>query len=212
MTRGAEPFALIVCGSPRKHGVSARYASQLAKELEAAGEAVRVWRVADHRVGGCIGCEGCRGGSFSCVIGDDMQELYALLAEARRVELVAPVYFAGPTAQMKAVLDRLQPLWERRRGPKALPGAAAEPKRPVRLHVIGAGGDPFGFAPLETIVRSSFGAAGFAVVEVADRVGWGQPRAEQQKEIFAKMPDETARGTSPEDSAACGAHDERTCS
>ena len=210
MTHAAEPFALIICGSPRKHGVSARYADQLVTSLEAAGQAVRAWRVADHRVGGCIGCEGCRGGGFSCVIRDDMQQLYGMLAQAACVELVAPVYFSGPTAQLKCVLDRLQPLWEKRRGPKAQPGAAAAPKRPVRLHVIGAGGDPFGFGPLETIVRSSFGAAGFAVTQVVDRVGWGQPQAEQQKEIFTKQCGADAPAASPESPACGGAHDERT--
>ena len=203
---------LVICGSPRKRGVSARYTEQLAAELESAGQEVAVWRVADHGVSGCIGCEGCRGGSFSCVIRDDMQGLYDMLAQADCVELVAPVYFSGPTAQLKCVLDRLQPLWEKRRGPKAQPGAADAPKRPVRLHVIGAGGDPFGFSPLETIVRSSFGAAGFSVVEVLDRVGWGQPQAEQHKEIFAKISDGATSGISPEGSASSGAHNERTCS
>ena len=98
--------------------------------------------------------------------------------------MVAPVYFSGPTAQFKAVLDRLQPYWEKRRGPNRQPGAADAPKRPVTLYVIGSGGDPYGFAALESCVRSSFGAAGWRVGEVADRIGWGQPEAESQKETF----------------------------
>lgn len=119
-----------------------------------------------------------------CVIRDDMQKLYTMLDAADEVHLVCPVYFAGPPGQFKCVLDRLQPYWELRRGPNAQPGAADAPKRPVTLHVIGAGGDPFGFAPLETIVRSAFGAAGFRVVEVVDRVGWGQPESESEKQTF----------------------------
>ena len=50
--------------------------------------------------------------------------------------------------------------------------------------MIGSGGDPYGFAALESCVRSSFGAAGWHVGEVADRIGWGQPEAESQKETF----------------------------
>lgn len=176
--------ALVIVGSPRSHGVSARYASELAERLEAKGERVTLWRVSDHRVGGCIGCEGCRGGNYSCVIRDDMRELYSMVDQAERIEVVAPVYFAGPTSQLKAILDRLQPYWEKRRGPAALAGAAEAPKRPVRLHVIGAGGDPFGYDALVTIARSAFGAAGFALADVVDCVGWGQPAEESQKQII----------------------------
>lgn len=76
------------------------------------------------------------------------------------------------------MLDRLQPYWERRRGPAAEPGAADAPKRSVALHVIGAGGDPFGYDPMIAIVRSAFGAAGWRVASVVGRIGWGQPEHE----------------------------------
>lgn len=177
--------ALLICASPRKSGVSARYAETLAGALAQEGKTVRRWNVADHAVNGCVGCELCRRAPYACLrFEDDMQELYGLLDAADAVAIVCPVYFAGPPAQFKAVLDRLQPYWERRRGPNAQPDAAALPKRPVDLHIIGAGGDPFGNAPLQTVVRSAFGAAGFAVRSVFDRVGWGQPAAEQEKQRF----------------------------
>ena len=177
-------YELVLCGSPRKNGVSSRYTAQLAAELEAKGITVEHWNVADHSVGGCIGCEACRRAAHACVIRDDMDGLYALLDGAAAVHMVAPVYFSGPTSQFKAVLDRLQPYWEKRRGPNRQPGAADAPKRPVTLYVIGSGGDPYGFAALESCVRSSFGAAGWRVGEVVDRIGWGQPEAESQKETF----------------------------
>lgn len=169
---------LLIVGSPRRRGVSARYADALAAQLEAEGVRVVRWSVAEHGVRGCTGCEACRGGSYSCVIQDDMQELYGLLDAVDEAALVAPVYFAGPTAQLKCVLDRLQPYWERRRGPAAEPGAADAPKRSVALHVIGAGGDPFGYDPMIAIVRSAFGAAGWRVASVVGRIGWGQPEHE----------------------------------
>ena len=165
-------YELVICGSPRKNGISSRYATQLIAELEAKGVAVERWNVADHGVGGCVGCEGCRRvlqcvecseHLTHCVIRDDMDGLYALLDGAAAVHVVAPVYFSGPTSQFKAVLDRLQPYWEKRRGPNRQPGAADAPKRPVTLYVIGSGGDPYGFAALESCVRSSFGAAGWRV-------------------------------------------------
>lgn len=184
MSETSQGYELVICGSPRKNGISARYIGELASRLESEGGAVQLWSVCDHRIGGCIGCEGCRRPGHSCVICDDMDELYALLDGASAAHVVAPVYFSGPPSQFKAVLDRLQPYWERRRGPNCEPGAADAPKRPVTLHVIGSGGDPYGFSALESCVRSSFGAAGWRVKDVVDRIGWSQPEAESRKEIF----------------------------
>ncbi len=189
---------LVIVGSPRRRGISARYADELSSSLGGLDTRVSRWNLAEASVCGCNGCEACRrsaarraadladGSSHPyCVIRDDMQKLYAMLDAADEVHLVSPVYFAGAPGQLKCVLDRLQPYWELRRGPHAVPGAADAPKRPVTLHVIGAGGDPFGFAPLETSVRSAFGAAGFRVAEVVDRIGWGQPESESQKQTFS---------------------------
>lgn len=246
---------LIITGSPRRRGVCARYAEELAESLRGMDVRVGQWNMAESSVAGCNGCEACRrrfavlanseradaagesdgqlgihsalacevhgasrSGQFGssdspsltfqrptgndlvvidrpigarvsgyCIIRDDMQKLYTMLDAAEEVHVVCPVYFAGPPGQFKCVLDRLQPYWELRRGPHALPGAADAPKRPVTLHIIGAGGDPFGFAPLETVIRSSFGAAGFRVSEVIDRVGWGQPESESEKQTFPAL-------------------------
>ena len=116
MSENALKRSLLICGSPRMSGVSARYADLLADDFEAKGASVFRWDLARKNVAGCIGCEGCRG-DFSCIIEDDMQELYALIDMADEIQLVCPVYFSGPTGQFKCVLDRLQPYWERRIGP-----------------------------------------------------------------------------------------------
>ncbi len=177
--------SLILVGSPRAAGVCARYAVELERGLESrdtdspfAHSAV-IWRVCDHEVSGCVGCEACRG-RLGCAIEDDMAALMDLIDRVEEIHVVSPVYFAGAPAQLKCVLDRLQPYWERRRGPnaaalQAMGGVGPDaPKRPVYLHVIGAGGDPYGFDPLVTTVRSAFGAAGFTLAQVYDRIGWGQ--------------------------------------
>ena len=92
-----------------------------------------------------------------------MRELYALLDDADELVVVSPVYFAGPPAQLKALLDRLQPyFWS---------DARADAKRPAVLHVVGEGGDPHGFEPLVGIVRSALACAGFALLTVYDWVG-----------------------------------------
>jgi protein-tyrosine-phosphatase len=43
-----------------------------------------------------------------------MQEIYGLLRRAEVIVMATPVFFYGPTAQMKALIDRSQALWARR--------------------------------------------------------------------------------------------------
>jgi protein-tyrosine-phosphatase len=43
-----------------------------------------------------------------------MQEIYPLLWRADIIVMATPVFFYGPTAQMKALIDRSQALWARR--------------------------------------------------------------------------------------------------
>ena len=87
-----------------------------------------------------------------CVIRDDMDDIYPLLEDADELIVAAPVYFAGPSSQLKAVLDRFQPyFWTRQRARR----------RPCTLHVVGEGGDPHGFDPLVGCVRSAAAVAGF---------------------------------------------------
>lgn len=96
-----------------------------------------------------------------CVIADDMAEVRKHVDAADELIVVAPVYFAGPPAQLKALLDRLQPYyWSdvRRQGAK----------RPLALHVVGEGGDPHGIDPLVGCVRSAFAVAGFTLDRVLD--------------------------------------------
>jgi multimeric flavodoxin WrbA len=43
-----------------------------------------------------------------------MQMVYRELEEADRIVLASPIHFMGVTAQMKAMIDRLQALWARK--------------------------------------------------------------------------------------------------
>ena len=90
-----------------------------------------------------------------CVIDDDMNEVRKHLDAADELIVVCPVYFASVPAQMKALLDRLQPYY--------FTGLRTRPKRPAVIHVVGAGGDPHGFEPLIGTVRSALSVVGFAV-------------------------------------------------
>lgn len=155
---------LIICGSPREKGRTSLIASQLYAHLSVTEplSVVAAFCVCDHLVEACRACDACKQ-DRSCIIDDDMQLLYELLDAADVVHMISPVYFAGVPAQLKAVLDRLQPyFWENTR---------SRDKRPAHLYVVGEGGDPHGFDPLVGCVRSALAVAGFSLDDVHNLVG-----------------------------------------
>ncbi len=154
----------IICGSPRKDGVSARislFTAALLRDRVPDGK-VNLFFVDNADVAPCIGCERCRE-THECFMHDDMDYMMDLLAGADELIVVSPVYFAGPPAQLKAVLDRMQPhFWMRTR---------SLPKRPAHLMAVGDGGDPHGFDPLVVCTRSALAVAGFSLQTVSSCIG-----------------------------------------
>ena len=149
---------LIIVGSPRAEGRSAHLAEMLfeANIDEHPEDELFLVPVSEVEIGPCIGCGGCRKKSgvilkgddgkevtvqrHRCVYDDDMQALYDVIDDVDQVTVVSPVYFSGTPAPLKCLLDRLQPYyWAREKAGK---GAK---KRPAELHVIGEGGDPYGY-------------------------------------------------------------------
>lgn len=182
---------VIVVGSPRPDGRSAALADELFNACieECPDDGVSIVSVASAEVRPCIGCDECRAVSeepihrfeegdpllpqesvvesdalfHHCVIDDEMNEVRKHLDAADELIVVCPVYFASVPAQMKALLDRLQPYY--------FTDLRRHPKRPAVIHVVGAGGDPHGFEPLIGTVRSALSVAGFTVELVLDWVG-----------------------------------------
>lgn len=154
----------IICGSPRRTGRSAYVAQGLEAMLSKAYPADHVVavHVGDADISPCIGCDRCRT-TGRCFMRDDMDRVISALGDSVELFVVSPVYFAGPPAQYKALLDRLQPCyWKRTR---------TQPKHPAHLVVLGEGGDPHGFEPLEVCTRSALACAGFRLEDVSPCIG-----------------------------------------
>jgi multimeric flavodoxin WrbA len=149
----------IVCASPRAAGKSAQITAGVRSALLAAypADAVEVVNVRDLRITACDGCDVCES-TGRCRFDDDMQTVMDTLARTDELFVVSPIYFAGPPASYKAMLDRLQPhYWLNTR---------MQPKRPAHLVVVGDGGDPHGHQPLVICTRSALATAGFALESV----------------------------------------------
>ena len=101
---------LALVGSPRKGGNTEILVDELLFAAQTKGHEVRKVRLAGLSIGPCRDCRACkRGDDHSCAVDDDMTELYEELAGADVLVFGTPIYWYGPTAQMKALVDRLRP-------------------------------------------------------------------------------------------------------
>ena len=106
-------FVLGLQGSPRTKGNTSALMSAFLSEAERLGAATHLVDVARKQISPCLECGTCEREGF-CPIDDEMQGIYPLLRQADIITIATPIFFYGPTAQMKAVIDRSQALWSRK--------------------------------------------------------------------------------------------------
>lgn len=168
---------VVLAGSP--HGaMSGMVAEILVGLLQARGAQVSLLRINDFDIAGCTGCGACARSGI-CV--HDRAEAAGVypghaalrneLEDADGLALVAPVYFSGPPSQLKAVIDRMQPLFYQRYLTHARAILPVSARKPLDLFVVGHGGDPFGYQPLVTCVHSGFRMLDYELRRVHNLVG-----------------------------------------
>jgi multimeric flavodoxin WrbA len=96
---------LAIIGSPRKGGNTDILVSEIAAGAQASGAKVEILRLGDLTIEECNGCHACWHGK-PCSKDDDMRAIYAQIAGADVLVFGTPVYWYGPTALMKAFIDR----------------------------------------------------------------------------------------------------------
>ncbi len=106
-------FVLGLQGSPRIKGNTSTLLSAFLAEAQRLGAHTEHIKVARKDISPCQECNNCEKEGF-CPIDDDMQEMFSLLRKADLVVMATPVFFYGPTAQMKALIDRCQTMWARK--------------------------------------------------------------------------------------------------
>jgi len=106
-------FVLGLQGSPRIHGNTALLLSAFLDEAERLGAHTERVNVSNKKITPCQECGTCEKKGF-CPIDDDMQQMYPLVRQADAIVMATPIFFYGPTAQLKAVIDRSQALWSRK--------------------------------------------------------------------------------------------------
>jgi multimeric flavodoxin WrbA len=103
-----------IYGSPRQGGNSDQLLDRALAGARDAGAEVSELRVRGLKLEGCRECGGCDE-TGECVIDDEMQRIYGLLREADAIIVATPIFFYTVPAQLKAVIDRCQAAWNRRK-------------------------------------------------------------------------------------------------
>lgn len=102
-----------ISGSPRRHGNTELLLDEIMKGAASAGAEVNTIVLNKLKITPCQHCDACYKAG-KCRIKDDMQDIYRELESADRIVLASPIQFLGPTAQLKAMVDRCQALWARK--------------------------------------------------------------------------------------------------
>ena len=97
--------AVGIVGSPRRGGNTEILVDEILRGAEEAGALIEKVLLSQLDVAPCRACDGCRD-TGTCVQQDDMHELVEKMRSSRVWVLGTPVYWWGPSAQIKAFLDR----------------------------------------------------------------------------------------------------------
>lgn len=103
---------LVLHGSPRRNGDTDTLADRFVSGLRTAGaHDIRHIYTNEINVRPCQMCESCsRSDDAKCVIDDDMRTVYPAFIEAELIVWASPMIWGYLTAQLKAVLDRMEAL------------------------------------------------------------------------------------------------------
>lgn len=98
---------LLINGSTRKNGCTYTALSEVADTLNKDGVETEIVQTGGMPIRDCVGCGGCEK-TGKCVFDDDLvNEIIDKAKTADGFVFGAPVYFAHPSAQIQALLDRV---------------------------------------------------------------------------------------------------------
>jgi multimeric flavodoxin WrbA len=126
-------------GSPRKGGNTDLTVQAVLEGAAANLNSIEKIYLYDFEIVPCVDCKTCKKPPYQCVIKDDMPNLYLKLQEADAIIFGTPLYWYGPSAKMKLLIDRLRPLIASKSlyGKKAVLVIPSEEGAAACIHAVG---------------------------------------------------------------------------
>ena len=100
--------AVIINASPRKNGNCSQISEYIIKKLE--GIDITYFNLREMEFTGCIDCGYCSK-NRGCVIKDELQNMYSIFDESDITITITPIYFDGTPWKLKAMIDRMQAIY-----------------------------------------------------------------------------------------------------
>lgn len=100
-----EIHVLGIIGSPRRNGNTEILVDQILSGATAGGAQIGKIILNELDISPCNACDACRD-SRKCVFDDDMNIVLEMMDQSQIWILGTPIYWWGPTAQMKTFIDR----------------------------------------------------------------------------------------------------------
>ncbi|OGW41208.1 MAG: hypothetical protein A2Y97_11455 [Nitrospirae bacterium RBG_13_39_12] len=97
-------------GSPRKDGNSELLLKEAVRGIDEAGLNVHMFNLSLMNISPCQNCGGCED-TGTCIVEDEMYQIYDAIRTADRIILASPIFFFGISAQAKIMIDRCQAFW-----------------------------------------------------------------------------------------------------
>jgi multimeric flavodoxin WrbA len=101
----------ILIGSPRKRGNTYLMAEMLTDGLNKDKIVANISFLYDFDIKPCVDCRGCKKDKMVCVLEDDMKNLYTRVESSDILIIATPIYWFGPSAKTKLLLDRFRPYY-----------------------------------------------------------------------------------------------------
>ena len=135
----SEKNVLVINGSPRKNGNTAVLLAEVARGVKEENKKITVEKIElrDLCIQPCRECRTCDR-SGTCVVKDDMQNVYLKLSGADHIVLGSPIFFYSVTAWTKAMIDRCQALWAKKYLLHQSPGQKPKEERGGWFIAVGA--------------------------------------------------------------------------
>jgi multimeric flavodoxin WrbA len=100
---------LALIGSPRKGSNTDTVVDQILAGCGEKGHRSEKVYLYDYEIAPCIDCRRCKEAPNMCVLCDDVLAIHPKIEEADLIIFGTPLYWYGPTAKMKLLIDRLRP-------------------------------------------------------------------------------------------------------
>ncbi|MBF0494943.1 MAG: flavodoxin family protein [Candidatus Omnitrophica bacterium] len=117
---------LILSGSPKRNGNTKRLVDWFMEGARKKGAECELIETAfmKFKFSGCLSCRVCqKRKEYGCVINDDAKQVLPKIIDASVIVMATPLYFYGPSAQLKVIFDRWFSLykWDNKAGTMKTP-------------------------------------------------------------------------------------------